>query len=48
LLCIDDVLYAVFNASANETRLTVVGPGNYITTDGRACHFTVVNACTIQ
>lgn len=47
-LCIDSVLYAVYNDSGTTTRYVQVPPGNYRTTDGRSCYFRVVEGCTIQ
>lgn len=29
------------NAAGNNPRLSVIGPGSYVTTDGSNCHFTV-------
>lgn len=37
---IGGLLYAVY-ASGNNIGWTTLSPGNYVTTDGRGCHFTV-------
>lgn len=44
------VLLASFsdNANGNNTRFSVLTPGNYTTTDGSNCHFTVNTNGTIQ
>jgi hypothetical protein len=48
LLCIDDTLYAVYNPNGTETRLSVVGPGRYRTTDGRNAVFDVIINCELR
>lgn len=45
-LCIDNLLYAVY-WNGNNPHLTLITPGNYVTTDGRACSFTLVSGCTV-
>ncbi len=40
LMKIDNILYAVY-ASGTKIHLTKLGPGNYATTDGRFCYFTI-------
>lgn len=48
LLCISTKLYAVFAPGNSNVRYVEIGPGNYVTTDGRSCSFRVVTGCTIQ
>lgn len=48
LLCIDGRLYAAYDGDPAAVHLTEVGPGNYRTTDGRVCYFTVVSGCVIR
>lgn len=49
LMCIENKLYAVFVGSTlNSVHYSQIPPGNYVTTDGRNCSFTVVSGCTIQ
>lgn len=43
---LDGKLYAVY-ASGQKIHLTELTPGNYVTTDGRNCHFTVDNDLNI-
>lgn len=47
LLRINDVLYAVYYDASRGASLVVVTPGNYVSTDGRNCHFTVHNDLTV-
>lgn len=35
------------NASGNNTRFSLIGPGSYVTTDGTSCHFTVNSDKTV-
>jgi hypothetical protein len=50
LLCIDETLYAVYdgNGANKDVRYVELIPGNYVTTDGRGCNFTVIQNCEIQ
>lgn len=48
LLCIDDSLYAVYDAEPNGVHYTKIPPGSYVTTDSRSCYFTVTAGCTLQ
>ena len=49
LLCIENKLYASFTSNNHhDVRYAEVGPGNYQTTDGRACVFSVVSGCTLN
>ncbi len=48
LFCIDRTLYAVYDANSAQVHLAAIPAGNYVTTDGRACHFTVIAGCEIQ
>jgi hypothetical protein len=42
LLRIDGKLYGVYyDAGAQRTFLSEIGPGSWVTTDGRSCYFTV-------
>lgn len=47
LIRIDDKLYALFDHPSGE-RLVEVVPGNYHTTDGRNCHFTITNELEVS
>ena len=48
-MCIGNQLIAVYDGPTNsDVRLVKLTPGNYQTTDGRACTFTLVSGCTIQ
>lgn len=46
-LCIDNNLYAVYNENPTRTRFVLIPAGQYQTTDGRHCTFTVTSACNI-
>lgn len=50
LLCIDDVLFAVYadGGSATKVRYVELPPGVYTTTDGRDCTFRVISGCEIE
>lgn len=49
MLCIANRLFAVYDSSQlGRVHYTEVIPGNYVTTDGRSCFFTVVSGCNIQ
>lgn len=46
-ICIDGALYAVY-WNGNNPHLSLIPAGQYATTDGRACTFTVVTGCVIS
>lgn len=46
LLRINDELYGVYH-SGNSTGLAKIGPGSWVTTDGRNCGFTVTSDLTV-
>ena len=48
LLCIDSVLYAVYDDSGTDVHYAVIPPGSYRTTDGRQCTFAVTAGCGIK
>lgn len=48
LLCIANELYAVYDGGPQKDRLVLVPPGDYQTTDGRSCQFTVTEACELE
>jgi hypothetical protein len=46
-VCIDQKLYAVYS-HGNNTFLTLVPPGRYVTTDQTRCNFTVRANCEVE
>jgi hypothetical protein len=46
--CIDSKLYAVYDdGTVGGVHYTVIVPGNYRSTDGRGCLFTVTDGCSV-